>query len=82
MVFPALAGFRKDAWTPQRGVLRSTPILARPALLASRQARRLKGRGTMPARIGEAFLKPARAGKINAFFRIVKNAVVGGMGMV
>jgi hypothetical protein len=27
---PALAGFRKDARTPQRGVLRSAPILARP----------------------------------------------------
>ena len=29
-VLPAPAGLRKDAWTPQRGVLRSAPILARP----------------------------------------------------
>jgi len=49
-VLPALAGFRKDpsqlrlaeadAWTPQRDVLRSAPILARPAASAGFARRR------------------------------------------
>ena len=30
IALPSLAGLRKDARTPQRGVLRSAPILARP----------------------------------------------------
>ena len=54
-VLPARAGFRKDARTPQRGVLRSAPILARPATFG--------GETPCPLESTRLFSKPARAGK-------------------